>query len=647
MKMKQWIKFGAWLLVLAAMLCSIGMAQEMPSVADVYERTENDRVYQLSMIDTDSHLVEDACIKDGYILLVLRSADEPDFEEDTDAAADVDADDYRWYIPTSDQVVLLPIQRPEAAVTLELDELEGGYTLLEGGTVLEVKWDGSYVLYNARLEEVYREKADCGTFLGASDQGDVWFMTEDTAFVLYRDGKKMLTVQAEAMTPGNYAGTQDGKAYFVMYNDEYDEVCVAVDMQEGTCRMWPTLTEVDTVVNGKIHYASEDEWYFADLADPFTVMAFTKPYSDERLWKMDDHYLIGETIGYDDVNRNIRLDYSVYDLRNGGLCEKRSSSELSANQITMLGYDQGLILYATYDAARNANDLFLWDIGMQEAQQPARNYQTLDYHVDQDRIDKMIEEIYQQYGVTVYYDQEHLQAYSSNYDLEASDDMDLIGYTLCRLKACMAEYPVGIFEEMKGENHSKIVYCLCGNHVRRDEDGIERVLGTVTSVDDALRMSLDVHAWTSLRRTFLHENTHVMEHRVEEEMPKITRRNYVEYWFKALNSPKYPSMQRYIWEQNEKNLQGVYNGGPEDAWYIDWYSKCAACEDEARVMEHGIYSASARYFMSPHIDKKSRFLNAMIREAFPCVKNAQEPVFWEQRTGIVDLYSEFPDFIVR
>lgn len=44
------------------------------------------------------------------------------------------------------------------------------------------------------------------------------------------------------------------------------------------------------------------------------------------------------------------------------------------------------------------------------------------------------------------------------------------------------------------------------------------------------------------------------------------------------------------------------------------------------------------------LDRKLRFLNALIREVIPCVRNSQEEMFWEARTGIVDLYEEFPDF---
>lgn len=66
-------------------------------------------------------------------------------------------------------------------------------------------------------------------------------------------------------------------------------------------------------------------------------------------------------------------------------------------------------------------------------------------------------------------------------------------------------------------------------------------------------------------------------------------------------------------------------------------------EDRARTMDRGIHSRNEKYYQSPHINKKLRFLNALIREVFPCVQHSQE-VFWEARTGIVDLYKEFPDF---
>lgn len=658
MKIRRFTAYCIFMLMLIAVLCACGSNAGDPeqtdptvstsgpntqpaeestprsdSLEDLYEKTEIDHIFKLNSIDTDNYYVVEAQLHDGYILLLMQ-----DFSEPGEGGVQ--------YVLDSGKILLFPVNRPDFAVSLEVDQFTGSYTLLAGGTVLSTDWDGSYTIYNSSLEEVHRENTDCGTFLGASDQGDIWYLTDDSSFVLYRDGKQVQTVHAEGMVYGSYIGSRGGKAYFAMVNHQYEELYVTIDMQNLSCSESPMLYNHYDFSNGLFCYSSEDKWYIAGMEDPYTVTAFTKPYSDEIVWGMDEKYLIGEAVNYDAASETLRQDFRIYDMRSGGLCEERSSSELSEYGISLLDYDQGLILFDAHDEDLAAKGLYLWDISHLAAEEPAKTYETIDYHVDRNRIDALIREINDQYGVSIYYDAEHLQAYSESYNLIECSDEDLIGYTLVKLKECMAEYPEGFFEELKGESIHDVVFCLCDAHDRTFEYTIEDAAATVTTIENTLRMSIDVHYWNGLRRIFLHENTHMVSSRLQEELEKVSSRYYVEYWFNELNSPECPLMQSFIWAQTEENLKGVYDLDPDNAWFIDWYSKCTVNEDEARTMENGIYSASARYYTSPHIDRKSRFLNAIIREAFPCVKNSQEEVFWEQRTGIVDLYQEFPDFIV-
>ena len=639
-KNRQRIKCVILVLAIVWVLCGCSGADQtnkISSFADIYEKTSADDIFRLNTISTDGFGVREAYIRDGYVLLLMRDYSENGYASESGTQ----------HLLNSGRMVLFPVQKPGAAVSLDVDKFAGRYALLSDGAVLAVDWDGGYTLYNSGLEEVYKESTNCGTFLGASDQGDIWFLTEDSSFVLHRDGKQIRTGSAEGMRHGSCLGTRSGKAYFNMYNEYYGWTCVAVDMQDQSCSEIRLLDNFYDEHSGMLIYSSEDKWYIADIEDPFTVTAFTKPYSDESVWNMDDRYLIGLTYDYDESTETSRQDYHIYDMHSGGLCGGKSSRELSKYEVSMCDYDQGVILFEEHDEKLATKGLYLWDIRDMAAAEPAVSYETIDYHVDQNRIDELIREIYNQYGVTVYYDGEHLKQYSTGYDLVECSDADLIGYTLIRLKECMAEYPDGFFEEIKGDNIQNVVFCLCGAHDRIDKFAIEDVSATVDTIGNTLRMSIDVHYRHGLRRIFLHENTHMMETRLSEEMPKLSSRNHVEYWYSEMNSPDCPPVQQYLWEQTEENLKGVYDVDPDNACYIDWYSKCTINEDHARIMENGIYSASAHYFTAPRIDAKSRFLNAMIREAFPCVKNSQEEVFWEQRTGIVDLYQEFPGFIVQ
>lgn len=637
--MKRYIKCGIWMLALMVMLCACSntsgqKADEAYSIADLYEQTEIDNIYRLNTVDTDGYYVEAAYLRDGYILLKMQDFSEQGYEGEFGTE----------HLLDSGKMLLFPINKPDAAVSLAVDRFERAYTLLAGGRMMVSDWDGSYTIYDSSMKEICSEES-CGSFFGDSDQGDLWFMTEDPAFALHRDGKLIQTISAEGTPFGSYVGACDGKAYFAMYDDDYNEVYVTVDPEEGSCDIGLLPSNIYESADGRFNYTSEDKWYIAGIDDPYTVTAFTKLYSNECLRGIDDKYMVGEISNYDDSTQTFHQDYHIYDMRSGGLCETKSSSEISEYEMTVHDYDQGLILFETHNKELATQGMYLWDISSMSAEEPAKAYETVNLHMDQNYVDAAVQEIYDQYGVRVYYDREHLKQYSTSYDLLECTDTELLGRALYTLKECMAEYPDDFFQEIKGETYREVVFCLCDKHEQIDEYSVESVSGEVTSIEDTLRMSLDVHYWTGLRRIFLHENTHMMGFPMGEKMFSFGSRDYVEYWFNELNSPDCPSMQSYIWEQTDENLKGIYDLDHENAWYIDWYSKCTLNEDQARIMENGIYSGSEQYYTSPHIDRKSRFLNALVREVLPCVKNSQEPVFWEQRTGIVDLYREFPDFV--
>lgn len=663
MKIKRFAALCAWTLALVLLLCACSgktpgavPAETNPTaippatnaqpaendrpeaapIADLYEKTDIDHVFRLNTVSTDGYSVQDSYLRDGYVMLMMHDFSEQGYENEIGIQ----------HILNSGKIVLFPLQKPDAAVSLDMDRFEARYILLAGGTVLEISWEGGYTLYDSGLKEIYKESAACGTFLGASEQGDIWFLAEDASFVLYRDGKQLQTDPVEGMMHGTYLGTSGGKAYFTMYNRYYGWAYSAVDLQSGAYEEGRLLSDAYEAHNGLLCYPSEDKWYLAELADPFTVTALPKLYSNESAWDMDDRYLIGSSFEYDAAGETFRRDYHIYDLHSGSLCDEISSDAFSGCEFFIQDFEQDVILFEVHDETMATRGLYLWDLSELAAPEPAEACETIDYHVDGNRVEELIRQIYEQYGVTVYYDGEHLKEYSTGYELLECSDTDRIGYALVRLQECMAEYPEGFFEEIKGESIRNVVFCLCDGHERVFEDTIADAAATVDTIGDTLRMSIDVHCWQELRRIFLHENTHMMETRLEEEMPKVSSRHYVEYWYTEMNRPDCPPIQHYIWEQNEETMKGVYDVDPENACYIDWYSKCTISEDHARTMEHGIYSGSAHYFAAPYIDRKSRFLNAMIREAFPCVRNSGE-AFWEQRTGIVDLRQEFPDFTDR
>lgn len=519
------------------------------------------------------------------------------------------------------------------------------YELLDGGIILEIKDDNSLILYNARLEQLYCEQTD-DSFLGASADGSLWLNTDDGQLSLHREGTQLSVTEVDGMLYCTYLGSDGDKVYFDIISNERGQLYIAIDLHSLQCNEITMLHDVFDVSDGLVCYFSKDWWMAADMEDTFDVTAFTKPNAEENMWKMDDRYLISQEMKYDEARKTGYYVYRVYDRRTGSMLDERSDQDLAVNNPSMMVYDQGLILYVDVD---EDNDqaiaaLYLWDIRDLPVMKPSVFYRKLDFHIDQERLSNLIGEIYVIYAVSIYDDEAHLAGASQSYELNVCTDMDKLGYALVMLRTCMAEYPRGFFDEIKASGFDQVVYYLCDGHLPRSKDVYPEAIALTWDDGTSLNMSFDVNHWWNMRSTFLHENTHMMERRLEEETDRIEYAYLNKYWYDKLNSPECPSMQNYMWEYTDENLKGVFEQDGENAWYIDAYSKSTPREDRARIMDHGLYSSNAKYYQSPHIDLKSRFLNALIREVFPCVRDSGTEVFWEARTGIVDLHEEFPDF---
>lgn len=147
-----------------------------------------------------------------------------------------------------------------------------------------------------------------------------------------------------------------------------------------------------------------------------------------------------------------------------------------------------------------------------------------------------------------------------------------------------------------------------------------------------------------MRTLLLHEMMHLMEGRIIEETLN-DQISYQAYWEENLNVPEYAYLYSYIYEEEEESGNGIFGTDSDHAAFINVYSRTFPVEDRATILEYQLYSNNNYYFNSPILNQKARFLNGIIREIFPSVKDSDEEVFWEHMTGIVDLTEEFPDYV--
>lgn len=625
MKNRSRILRWIWIPVLLLMMTvSHVLAEDVDPLEQLYGSTPMEHVYNLNRVLPAEWDVKQIDLKDGYILLRSGSSGSE-----------------------GEKAILLPLSDPDKAVTAVLPPADR-YFLLDRGTVVGINEEDPgcvYTLYNTSLEATAHGMTE-GRFIGFSGDGDLWFLTEDARLSLIREGETVMTLDTGDLWYGTYLGRSGGRSYFDMVGNERGQCYLWVDPESrdwGEVRM---LYDVLDASGDSVCYFSPDRWYIADLADPLKVTAFTKPDSQENMWIMDDRYMISRLTLNDTDTHTLHYDYRVYDRHTGGLCDQRSEADLALHSVTALAYDRGLFLYTDADpeAEQPTLDLYLWDARPVSDPPKAPRLTTLDFHIDRERVESLIGILHNIYNINIYYDEEHLSEIAWSYRLVPCTDLEKLGFTLVMLREWMAEYPTGFFDEIRTDEFTELNYYLCDGHTPLKSDVYANADATSFAWKGVIGMTYDVNLWWDFRATFLHENTHMLEHRLKEEGFGINGIDYASYWLDRLNSPEYPSMQSYVWESTEENHRGVFGFEEENAWYIDDYAKCNALEDRARVMEKNLRSEDRKYFTSPHLDRKSRFLNALIRECLPCVRDSERPVLWEKRTGIVDLYEEFPDF---
>ncbi|MCI6996982.1 MAG: hypothetical protein MR936_09365 [Eubacterium sp.] len=617
-------------------------ALEEDKYSVVLEPTGVDRVVRIANLGMEGYSADQGWMKDGYFLISFHPIyDHAASEENSEGLA---------YMEESAQTIkllLFSLESTSEPAMLEVSGYDNGYLLLNDGQVLEYQYGKEYRIYDEHFQLLYEYDQTAGALQGVTEEGELWFYTNDSRLVLHKDGKVLHEVKAEGTANGGtYVGESEGKALFCLTDSEFDPVNAFVNLSDWSFGAAKESTlQYSNVLDGYINYSSDDTWYLASVENPDEVIAFTKDYVNEYAFGIDEKHLLSNYLLYDSEEDHFTENAYVYDMTNGGLCAYISPSMYGEDySFTFLACGEEMLLFQVSNEDRSVVELCLWDIEELHAETPAAFYEKQNYDFDQDRVDALIREIGEDYAVEIYYNEENLDEFIGTYDLVPAESIRDIGKTLLRLRQCLAEYPKGFFEDLKGEGYDRLIFYLCGAHVRNWEGTIENAAATGGQIGDSLVISYDVHSWSSMRTLLLHEMMHLMEARIIDET-LYDRVSYQTYWEENLNVPEYPYLYSYIYEDEVESGDGVFGTDPDHAAFINAYSRTFPIEDRATILEYQVYSYNDDYFSSPILNRKAKFLTGIIRETFPSVKTSDEEVFWEHITGIVDLTEEFPDYV--
>lgn len=596
-------------------------------LSDVYKNDKRNDVYRLIVPGvTESDSIDEASIRDGYVLLRVR---------------DTDTDNIK--------LALFPILKPETVIFYEVKNYWNSYKLADKGHVIEILPDSDALnLLSPSFEKVNGVDSGVCYFLGCDSKNRCWHLTEEG----YPAYINLFTSESEIFTADSFLRAE---ALLGEYGDD-----IFISVTGGPLMSFPAkINLVDKTIDSGLQfvtfpdpvgpyatYYSDCDWYYSKLNDLSTIYTFRKPDRESSFWKCTEKYAISTTYNFTIENDESILNerFDIIDLTNGGQYSSISSEEYEkGTSLTLLALSSdNLVLFLS--EKDDKTEAYIWDIGevSAKANESFRVIKADNFDSEVERTAKAIEN---KFSVRVFYDDDSLDRLNDGYELVHCYDKFALLSGLSELYNCMDEYPEHFFTETIGNLRESLDFYICDGFRVVDSSQISNPSAYVSYYDNSLTVCVCL---TSLRNNFsstlAHEMMHVMEDRITEYAQSHSK-DIMEYWYVNFSSDEYPYFLAYVDENGYEisDTSGTVAGGDPEAWYIDAYSRSNALEDRARIIEY-MYMGDPTYFESQHMKDKGKFLITVIREVFPSIAACEEPVLWEKTLGIDDLDFNAYDF---
>lgn len=597
--------------------------------AKLYSATAVENLYEIEITGADNYSLSSCQMCDNYLL--LRGFDF------------VGTDGYQ------NAVFLLNLENPEEVYKKYEGNYYGEYFLLREGKVLEVFNGEWFRIYDKTFSLLDEWNYPCGNYLGTGEDGTIWFFKDECLQGYTENGFEYVFYVEGAESGWYYLGEAEGELYFHLFDEFYSSLFVKLNQKTHLVQTIEDIPRSPTVNRLLMTYEHPERWYVAGIDAPNDITCFGKMQSNEALMGSDENILISTQFNYEEETGIMYTITRVYDLETGAICHSICSDCISSVMLLSPStYDNGYILFTAEEQNKNTDQhqkLYLYDVRHIEADEKEPDYYQFSAS-ESDYDNPIVEEIEEKYPFKIYTAEFGLSEFTSGYSLVPCEDTEELDRFLEELLWCLSKYPDGFFEEVLGNEKKGIHIFLCGEFVVTSPESLPNPAACVNSSGKYINMVFDTEYLDWIQSNLLHETTHMMEVRLNEYATEHDL-SFGNYWESVLNTSEYSYFNSYVdLPDGEEYFAGTADGGCPDAWFIDAYAKSDCLEDRARIMEYIFQDGYAFYYEDyPHIMRKAQFMCAFIREAFPSVKSLSEPVFWEARTGIVDLYEEFPDCV--
>lgn len=297
-------------------------------------------------------------------------------------------------------------------------------------------------------------------------------------------------------------------------------------------------------------------------------------------------------------------------------------------------YEGGYLLFSGTDLKEPF--CYAWDYKKDTYEDPSKNYVRTNYIPEY--LEEKRKELEEKYKTYIYLGSEIFSGEHA-YTLEYCPDSYQMYRSLCMLDEVFSMYPEDFFDQIKFDDVKTTGIYLCNGFIKKASYGIEDAVALAGTDRYERFLALDVSYWGDMRSNIIHELSHWIDNRINQQGKATGEFDFEAEWSK-LNPEDYHYMDDYNVTSPFSRYTYPYAG--EDAYFIDTYSLTKATEDRARLFENLMRYDPERgtcYFESEAIRAKMHLYFEYIRKSFD-TSDWPEETIWEHRLKLLDrMYS--------
>lgn len=527
----------------------------------------------------------------------------------------------------------LPLDAPDWDDSWQLGFLESGglYALHQGGLTLR--------LFDPSLRETQRFAAPTGFDLACFDPKGraLWCARHGdssvTRFTL--DGGGELVIPAKL--PGgwqfsDFAGSRPEGGILSVFSDSRGHSLFLAADAGGKTRLMPVMAGFSWMAGGLAHAALAGEGLLMPVPGEARVLRFADWGEGEYPALFQSGFLMTESFGAGPALRLI-------DIARGRVI---AGLEALAGDIP-LGFDHmaiselGFAVLADNQYELNQASLYLWDFRQspQAAESAAEETTIAGIRAGNDA---RAAGIAQAFGFALHIRQAGARFQNDTYYARPLDQEPALAHALSSMERTLKQLPAGLLREIGISAGDGFAFYLSGPIRPKVPEGLGSPSAMTAFQENAAAIILDISSPIGVR-TLSHELMHLMEERlVLSEGPG--GRSLLEDWL-LLSPPGAPD-RGYFYNYHDQEGREISDTAltadspeawerPDQIWFIDAYSRTFPMEDRARLFETLFLAGDTppELLQYPRLLRKAQYLCAMLREAFPSLKDSPS-LPWER-----------------